>query len=251
MPDLGDFIFLPPFAEELNRSRHMIARQARNFAAKGKGVFLLDPFGTGDSAGRFEEATWDLWLHNIRSVVEWLDGRGRPAPDVWAMRSGALLAASAVTEQILDPAKILLWAPVSNGETFLGQFLRIRLAAQLEQGNDTRETTKDLRQRLERGEIIEVGGYGLNGKLANSLARQRLGNFRPQAHTVLHWLELGLGDGQELSPAATRHIEGWQQAGATAEAVAVPGPAFWTLQETEWADELLKATDALALGGRS
>lgn len=242
--DLGDFIFLPPFAEELNRSRHMIARQARAFAARGKGVFILDPFGTGDSAGRFEDASWEAWLDNIREVSDWLKAQDRPAPDIWAMRAGALLAASAVAEKILTPAKVIFWAPVSNGETYLSQFLRIRLAAQLELPSAAKETTGDLRRRLAGGEIIEVGGYGLNGRLAESLSRQRLSGL-PAANTAIHWLELAGDAALTLSPAAEKHIAAWQQAGAQAEARAVSGPAFWTLQETEWAGELLRATDAL------
>lgn len=247
--DLGDFIFLPPFGEELNRSRHMIARQARRFAALGKGVFILDLFGTGDSDGNFEEANWGLWLDNIRNVTAWLKTRGRPAPDIWAMRTGALLAASAVTEKILSPSIMILWSPVSNGEIFLSQFLRIRLAALLEQSGAAKETTKDLRARLEGGEIIEVGGYGLNGKLADSLSRQRLSDFKPPAHSRLHWLELNGGEDLSLSPAAEKLVNGWKQAGLAAEAKVVTGPAFWTLQETEWAEDLITATSALDLGG--
>ena len=42
-------LYLPPFAEEMNRSRRMAALQARALAAAGYGVLLLDPYGTGDS----------------------------------------------------------------------------------------------------------------------------------------------------------------------------------------------------------
>ena len=52
-------IYLPPFAEELNRSRKMASLQARALAAAGIGVLVLDPYGCGDSAGDFRDARWD------------------------------------------------------------------------------------------------------------------------------------------------------------------------------------------------
>lgn len=246
--DRGDILFLPPFAEELNRSRHMIARQARALAAQGKGVFILDLYGTGDSAGRFEEADWDLWLKNIKSATDWLSSRGRTTIDVWAMRTGALLAADAIHQNIIAPLKLILWMPVGNGDTFISQFLRIRMAAALGDGARKPETTQSLRDRLRQGEIIEIGGYGLNGKLAEAISGQRLGNLRPPAATAIHWLDMAAGDPPALSPAAVKTIDGWKSQGVKATGLAVSGPPFWTLQEPEWADDLITATTEAAIG---
>lgn len=258
-PDVGnrgdneasDILFLPPFAEELNRSRHMIARQARALAAQGKGVFILDLYGTGDSAGRFEDADWDIWLQNIKSAIDWLQNRGRTAIDIWAMRTGALLAADAINRNIIAPSKLILWMPVGNGDTFISQFLRIRMAASLGEGPDKQETTNALRNRLKQGEIIEVGGYGLNGKLAESISAQRLGNIKIPAETAVHWLDIAAIEPPALSPAAIKAIDGWKSQGIRANGVAVSGPPFWTLQEPEWADDLIIATTKAATGEAS
>jgi hypothetical protein len=40
--DRGNILFIPPFADEMNRSRSMVAMQARAFAAKGFGTLLID-----------------------------------------------------------------------------------------------------------------------------------------------------------------------------------------------------------------
>ncbi|MFC6669027.1 hypothetical protein [Marinobacterium aestuariivivens] len=45
-------LFLPAFAEEMNLSRAVVARQARMLAECGYFVVLLDYFGTGDSEGK-------------------------------------------------------------------------------------------------------------------------------------------------------------------------------------------------------
>src|SRR5689334_9630124 len=54
-------LVLPPFAEELNKCRPMLAAQARALAAAGLDVLLVDLFGTGDSDGEFVEARWERW----------------------------------------------------------------------------------------------------------------------------------------------------------------------------------------------
>ena len=46
-------LFLPPFGEEMNRSRRHVAEAASAFAAAGWLVAVPDLFGTGDSAGEF------------------------------------------------------------------------------------------------------------------------------------------------------------------------------------------------------
>jgi alpha/beta superfamily hydrolase len=42
-------------AEELNKSRHVAAAQARAFAAAGYSVLQIDLYGCGDSSGDFGE----------------------------------------------------------------------------------------------------------------------------------------------------------------------------------------------------
>ena len=62
----GTVMHLPAFGEEMNKSRAMVAAQARALANEGFQVFVPDYYGTGDSGGDFSEATWDLWLEDIR-----------------------------------------------------------------------------------------------------------------------------------------------------------------------------------------
>src|SRR3546814_14690353 len=68
-------VYLPPFAEEMNRSRRMAALQARALAALGIDVLLLDLFGTGDSAGDFRDARWEIWREDAMAAVAWLGAR--------------------------------------------------------------------------------------------------------------------------------------------------------------------------------
>jgi len=49
-------LVVPPFAEELNKSRRMLALQGKSLARAGRGLLAVDLHGTGDSAGEFIEA---------------------------------------------------------------------------------------------------------------------------------------------------------------------------------------------------
>ena len=84
-------VYLPPFAEEMNQSRRMVTLQARELSKAGVGVLLLDLFGTGDSAGSFSDARWDVWLQDVGTGLDFLEQRGL-RPSLWGLRLGGLLA---------------------------------------------------------------------------------------------------------------------------------------------------------------
>ena len=164
-------LHIPAFAEEMNKSRRMVSMQARSFARLGYAVLVLDLFGTGDSSGDFSATTWAIWLENIQSAIFWLKQQGAQAIDLWGLRIGCLLAMD-FAGQSQEPIKHLLcWQPVVNGETFITQFLRLRIAAAIMDKNATREKTSDLKHLLLSGQAIEVAGYRLNPDLTNPLMK--------------------------------------------------------------------------------
>src|ERR1700686_1346504 len=63
---VGDVLLAPPFAEEMNRCRAMVAIQARAFSRMGIGTLVLDPYGTGDSSGDFSDGSWELWRDDLK-----------------------------------------------------------------------------------------------------------------------------------------------------------------------------------------
>jgi exosortase A-associated hydrolase 2 len=233
VPDRGDLIFLAPFAEELNRSRHMIARTARRLAANGTGVLLLDLYGTGDSAGSFGEGRLALWQDDVRAARHWLEQEGRNKIGLWAMRSGALLLPG-----LLDDGswtKLLLWQPVIAGKSFLSQFLRVGVAA----GLTTGETGPSPRDRLKAGETVEIAGYDLTPELAADLETAVL--TPPPGHLSLHWLEIAASAPQP-GPMQAKAAAEWRAGGHDVVQKALKGPQFWTLQEPEWAPEMIEAS---------
>jgi exosortase A-associated hydrolase 2 len=181
----GTILYLPPFAEEANRSRRMAVLQAGRLAARGWAVLLLDPFGTGDSAGEFREARWDQWLADAGRAANWLAACWPDRPiTLWGLRLGALLAADLAARETNRFSRLLFWQPLLRGDRFITQFLRLRTAAAMTVGE--KESSEDLRARLADDEILEVAGY----ELAPDLVRRhgdrvaRTGLVRERASPV-------------------------------------------------------------------
>ena len=51
-PETG-VLYVPPFADEMNKARRQAAVQSHALALQGYGVLSVDLFGTGDSEGEF------------------------------------------------------------------------------------------------------------------------------------------------------------------------------------------------------
>ena len=124
------FLYIHPFAEEMNKSRRMAALQSRAFAAMGLGVLQVDLYGCGDSEGDFGDATWEIWKDDIARAEQWLIREGYASVHFWGVRLGVLLALDYAKGAAgkNEPVKFLLWQPVINGRSFLTQFLRLKLA---------------------------------------------------------------------------------------------------------------------------
>lgn len=236
-PVLGHVVYVHPFAEEMNATRHMAGVQARAMAQAGFAVLQMDLMGCGDSSGHFEEASWDAWVADVALARRWmLEQRWPGVAWLWGLRAGCLLAAQAC-RQDTRPAKLLLWQPVLSGKQHLHQFLRLQMAGDIVRGESSRGTSR-LMLLLEQGESVEVAGYSLSAALAQGMARADLEAL--PAGTQIICLELGDAnseadtdaDTSAVSPALAAQLQRWQTAGCNAQAAVVPGSAFWQIQES-------------------
>jgi exosortase A-associated hydrolase 2 len=236
MEERGGVLYVPPFAEEMNKSRRMAALQARLLAAAGFGVLIPDLHGTGDSAGDFADARWAVWRDDVARGGAWLRRRGHQRLCLWGLRLGGLLAAELAGE--LGATRLLLWQPALSGERFLQQFLRLRLTADRLKGGG--ETMARLREMLAAGQSLEVGGYQLHPELASALERVR--PTAPVGGTRVDWFELAGAPGASLPPASQRVVDEWRGAGVSVHVRTTAGEAFWSTQEMAVAPALLDAT---------
>ena len=242
---LGNVVYLPPFAEEMNKCRRMSQLQARRLAAAGYDVLMPDLHGTGDSSGDFSDGDWEVWLRDIEHLVGTGFRADRPLT-LWGCRLGALLALDLVRRGKLPATDLLLWQPAVNGELFMQQFLRLKVAAQMLGAAGEKQTTALLRDRLLGGEGIEVAGYLLSSPLYRAIVATR-GPLPAGALRRAALFEVAPTE-RELSPVQRTLTAQLAAAGAAAAGRCVVGPAFWSTVEIELAPALLDAGDAFFAG---
>ena len=234
-------LFVPALGEEMNKSRRMVALQARALARQGGIVALLDPRGTGDSSGEHGESTWDHWCADVTFAWEWLGRRAPVAQVLWGMRLGGLLATQLVASGAIAPTVLTLWQPALSGKGFFNQMLRMATAQRMLGAGDGDWDSNTLRASLSAGVPIEVGGYELHPELVTTAETIEMSTLFPKSCHVI-WREMTLSDPPTISPAASKVALRWKESGADVDCAAVVGPAFWATQEIAEAPHLIDST---------
>ena len=255
-------LYIHPFAEELNRTRRMAALHCHALAAVGFEVLQIDMTGCGDSAGQFEDATWEAWVQDVTAARDWLTARnqrnplrpknflsaqntladtGRLIPDtwMWGVRAGCLIAAEVARRDAHLPARLLFWQPVMSGALHLNQFLRLRVATDLVRG-DKGAGADNLRQHLAHGLHVEIGGYTLSPALAAGLEGGHLDGL-PQNSRILGVEISGLAEAT-LSPSITIQIQRWRAQNCQVDFQPLQAPQFWQMQEIGVSQRLIDHT---------
>ncbi len=239
-------LHLPAFAEEMNKSRHVVSRQARELALRGYGVLVADLFGTGDSEGDFSNADWLCWKQDVRFLLQWIERLGATQITVWGLRLGALLAVDIAKTHPGLINRLLLWQPVINGNQAMAQFLRLRLAAGMMAGGG--ENMTELKERLSSGESLEVAGYGLSPALYEQLSTVSMSDVPVEiiSKIPVNWLEVVTAPDKPLNLQSKKLISTWQEAGCSVQSETIAGEPFWTTQEFATAPQLIiRSTDLL------
>lgn len=231
------------FAEEMNKSRPMVAMAARALAAEGCVVVRPDLRGCGDSEGDLATLSWDDWRDDVLDSARWAQqlAPGQPLW-FWGHRAGCLLACEASIRHEGD-SRLLLWQPQLLGKQVLVQFLRLKMAGQLQQGA-AKGATEGLQRELSEGRAVEIAGYRLGPGIAAGLAAAQCSMSPARAPTEAVWLEVAQQSPASLLPASEAAIARWAAAGFAVDARVVEGPLFWQSLGVEFAPALLEATVA-------
>ena len=244
-PPAASIIFLPPFAEEMHKSRHLVSQQARQFAEKGYQVVVFDLTGCGDSPGSFEDATWEIWTEDAYACCDWLTSTSSAPLFLWGLRTGGLLA-TALSTQYHNATKLLLWQPVIDGEHFVKQFIRQKLATHnLLSGSSEKLDSKNLLNNLNNQGYIEIGGYNTAETLLTAISRLKITDNTPQC--PVYWLELGLENSETLCPASHQAAAAWRESDVKLITKTIKGQPFWSTQELLDSPELIKTTSDVLL----
>jgi exosortase A-associated hydrolase 2 len=209
-------------------------------------VLQIDLQGCGDSAGDFGDASWLVWVDDVVQACQWLRVHARTLGAdtvplwLWGLRAGCLLAVDAA-KQVGEPCNFLFWQAPATGEALLQQFLRLKLAGDLLEGQ-SKGAMRALRQQLTKGIPVEIAGYVLTPNLAAWMDQATLKPAPALPGQRIEWFELSTREDASLSPVSAQAVAQWSKAGYTVSSHMVQGPAFWQTAEIEDAPALIAAT---------
>lgn len=246
---LAAVIYIHPFAEEMNKSRRMIALQARTLADLGYAVLQLDLLGCGDSSGDFSDARWEIWKADLAVAEKWLTEKTAAPIYLWGLRLGATLALEYASTLNNNIRQLILWQPIINTRNYVTQFFRLRLANEMiaESSAKKNSGTNGLRAELANGNPVEIAGYELAPALVNVIENINVDNLHVKQCPV-HWFEIVPESRASLPPSALGVIDSWKNNGVDLTLHLVHGVSFWSTQEVTDNRELLsKMTDLFSL----
>jgi exosortase A-associated hydrolase 2 len=211
-------------------------------SSHGYASLLIDLHGCGDSQGELKDSSWAIWKKDLAAAYAWLK-QHHPRPiSLLGLRLGALLALDFLNDEKPAIKQLLLWQPVLNGQLFLTQFLRLRLAGDMLSGNnDASGGTKAIRSALQAGEVIAIAGYELAPQLALPIDALNAANYAPSACRV-DWLEQQTEAHAELAPTKQKIAGLWKQQASDLQLTSWKGPDFWATQEISACPELIALT---------
>lgn len=248
---LGAFIYIHPFAEEMNKSRHMVALQSRAMAESGYAVLQLDLYGCGDSSGDFTDAKWEIWLNDIAVAERWILQKFPSPIGLWGLRLGAVLALDYAKKNSEKISTTILWQPVINTEQHMTQFLRLSLAGEMfDDGKKSGFSTTHLRSELAAGNSVEIVGYELSPLLAQAIEAIDTTQL-VLASCQVHWFEFVSESRLALSPAGENLVNSWKKQGSDIGVHFVTCVPFWATQEISTCTGLIEEMDRVLSYGLS
>lgn len=232
-------VILPPFAEEMNKTRHLLSATMRKLAAAGVSCFMLDHYGTGDSEGDLDSATTVIWREDLLALLNLLKVAGYQQVSFIAVRFGALQLFDLLNqpELPLPVTRLILWQPMFDSAKFWQQFARIKVAEAMATG--VKLSQAELEQQLLAGETVEIAGYPLNQAFFQSLSELQSAVPTGLAQCQLSWFETSQLDAIALP--VQKKLEQLQQV-TSVNFVQLKAEPYWQTTELARADELIALT---------
>lgn len=232
-------VIIPPFAEEINKTRHLLVNVLRLLAAAGLSGFMLDNYGTGDSEGDLDTATTTIWRADLQQLLANLAADGFEHVSFIAVRFGTLQLFDLLNQSdlALQPEQLILWQPMFDMAKFWQQFARIKVAEAMAAG--TKISQQELEQQLDNGQSIEIAGYPISPAFYHSLAQMHTALPARLGEYTLSWLETSQLDTTALP--VQKMLQQLQQRGEV-NFVQLKAEPYWQSAELACADALIALT---------
>lgn len=234
----AQLLFIAPLAEELNKVRHLVSRQARLLAQQGYSCLVMDLYGCGDSEGVFEQARWPIWLDDVTAAYQWLQQQCTAPVALWACRAGALLAVDWLVKHPATINHLIAWQPQWNGMQVIQGLLRLRKIA--DEVKQQGQSMAQIRAALAQGPL-EIAGYWLAPQLAQSIEAIQLKQCTLPVPLQLDWLNLIADNSLQAATQAILQQLQQQSVQVTLHQHALD-EAFWLVNEPQHQPSLYQFT---------
>ncbi len=245
-------IFVPPFAEEMNRSKRMYVLCARLLADSGIHAICFDYSGTGDSSGEWGEFSYSDWVGDLNDVYQYYSKAGKSISFV-ALRFGALVLTDAIADYDLNAARCVFWDPIENGEMLTRQLIRMKIAAAMAD-TSKKLTTQEIKDSIKNNGHLESGGYHISESLLDSINSKKITNSMASllARTHIDWMTLGRYKDAENKWLANSFTASELDVSDLQDKLTmhpVNDVKFWMQQEVTISPALLRATREMFIRG--
>lgn len=250
-PDKAKAIILvPPFAEEMNRSKRMYVLCARLLANAGLHVICFDYSGTGDSSGEWGEFSYQDWVNDLKTVYDYAL-KTTSDVDFIALRFGALLLTDAILGKFVSANKCIFWDPLESGEVLTRQLVRIKIAAAMAD-NSKKITSQEVMQSMYDIGHLESGGYHITQSMFDEISTKKLADNISKLLTVasVHWMASGkfkAGENKWLANSFKSDDLDSDLAKRSLSMHPVNDVKFWMQQEVTISPKLLQLTKQVCI----
>ena len=225
----------------------MLALLGQRLASAGMLYILPDLYGTGDSEGDFEQATWEQWTSNVCTVADSLTEHGIAGLDVVALRSGAFLIPGLERSAYPDPRRVVFWNPVQRGSKMIDQLLRSKVIK--DSAIKDRGSVATVRAEIRRAGEMEIAGYRITDDLVSSVDRLDLSRLNLPRDSEVHWIELSPIDTDRVPPGVESVKDAWLERAKSVSYSRMVGTQFWMGPEIDLVPELISQTSEILVSG--
>ncbi|MFK8030989.1 MAG: hydrolase 2, exosortase A system-associated [Gammaproteobacteria bacterium] len=241
-------LLLPPFGEEMNKSRRLFTLQAQTLCEAGFAVAVFDWFGTGDSEGDFGRASIEHWKNDCEDVMSFLRAQEFTECTPLCVRFGALFLDHVLDISPLSINHAILWQPETSGAQALSQLIRVESAAARER-DESGPSGSDMENALKSGNNVEVAGYDVSPDLFSQTGLLKLELLKTDKLRRIDWFSIAGSADAPIPPPAARHVQRWAENGLYARAKIIEGESFWSTKQLTVVPELVARTTAAVTSG--
>ena len=182
-------------------------------------------------------------------MIDWSSSQGATTVCLWGVRLGALMAMDLVSQRPEIVKELLLWQPVYSGKQSITQFLRLRMALGMMQGQQ--ESVGDLRNLA----VLRVKSWKSQDILFALSCIEEIDQLEARQMNIpdtctVSLFEVASSTEKPMTVPTRNQLQAWTSVGIRTNSAVVAGDPFWSTQEIGISTDLIDASsEALSSAG--